>query len=285
MGGGCNVTPAEKLRASQAILPPFIIGEDENQETSQAVFIYGDKSNIVTSNENLFTITGNNTNYTNKTWRTTTNLFFGSYAFISNDETAGQFLTDGTTITGYQPVVYSKENEITHYTVTNRGNMFLGYLGCILDHHIKNGEKLEEYYNNDKGVGFFNQGVLTTGCDSKVVIAASNEGVVLLGARNKIQSKANNGVIIQGSSSLTRDEKSYNEYYDSLKGMESNVDGMGLYFRGAILGSTTPNSLIQVSTDEVHPTLLNGYLKLDKTFNLKDANGKDIIKNGVLVNQ
>ena len=40
-GGGSHLTPEEKLKASGAVVPPFIVSESTDNNTSRALWVYG----------------------------------------------------------------------------------------------------------------------------------------------------------------------------------------------------------------------------------------------------
>ena len=263
-GGGCTVTPAEKLKASQTILPPLVIGENEDNQTSLGVWIYGANSNP-TKNSQIDVktiIAGFNT--TISTNINNSNLFVGMKSKISD---AQQLQLYGVTMFGRESTIHSKIGD-----TAARGNgavygvLEMGYTSTIEDAESSWHPEIQEL---DKTF-FATCGVTAMGANS--VYSAVNQGVLLFG-RNVIHEMDNYGIVLSGRPLNKKDNKTRAE----------RNRGIIICGYASDNNEDEKNSTISFSQYDTAPTLLKNNVKLDQTFNLQAADGTYIIKNGQLV--
>ena len=125
----------------------------------------------------------------------------------------------------------------------------------------------------------FNIGVLATGAFSE--ISTVNEGVVLSGTRSDIQ-LVNRGVVICGSIYSHH----LNASDESLKEEECQVIGNGITIVGLIRDKNNIDwkpGYIRFSGSKNLAQEFSGWIKLTKDFQVLDADGTPIIKDGKLV--
>ena len=160
----------------------------------------------------------------------------------------------------------------------------------------------------------FPRGIVAVGMQSTILARVSksqninsNTGVILAGNESIVAAPINVGVIIGGcvadkSPYLFKDSGQGARVTDKTNGGDSTakrrysfVSGPGIYIRGCetlvdnhydktgTLTSGLGNALIQLSDVSDQPVELKGYLQLMSNCTIKDASGKEIIKNGKLV--
>ena len=153
---------------------------------------------------------------------------------------------------------------------------------------------------------FGGKGIMIDGCalfgkQSTVALRdVQNTGLIMLGEASVVKAKNNSGVIISSrpiNYSLQKyDENGVRDFdtkeTDGTEGRRKNeVSGLGIYITGSEMDATNytngaytiKNSMIQGSSNTLHPTILKGSFKLDDEFTLYARDGKTIIfQNGKL---
>ena len=139
------------------------------------------------------------------------------------------------------------------------------------------------------GCGVQNDGILCVGQNSTISMLGSNFGVTITGHATVIDEPTkNNGVFITGTvnetSSRLFDENGKVVSDGGTPRTHHDPGGSGIYIRGVIHNPKTnqnqSGSLVQFS-DSSLDTILKGNVVFDASFNIKDAQGKYIIRNGV----
>ena len=291
MGGGCNVTPAEKLKASQATLSPFVVGENENISTSNGVWIYGDNQKVENKKEkiNHIIINGNTinsnkitstiicNNHSTLTPATTppnnTDNYFSGVTIQSEHSNIFSIDSDGTTTSQTVDFRFSGVHIMGSYAKIE-GPTSWNEVNTIS--HPTKTEEVEKLIHAP-----FCYGVSIVGSDSSCIFRPrSQDGTHIYGANGVINSLNNSGVIIGGTTrSCSISDQTH----------KTEVFGAGIFIRGILqninesgsVKSYSP-SLIQVSTLSSKPTTLKGYLQLDNDFQLKDSSGTILIDSGKL---
>ena len=294
--GGVSIVPDEKLKASQANLSPFVVGDGEIYNESKGVWIYEGLREIDDSVDTIgkLTILGRKSVY-NATNNLGTLISSGDLNFISKDpEKYASY--DGAIIAGAHVWMMSLKPSTFEQTwdFVQRGSLVTGMnlrftnrkmlealtdgiaQNCLYDHNTKNIKLTEKYP--------FNQGVITAG--RGCFFTGRNAGVIICSDLSTINGY-NNGVVICGDNQADETDILFEKYDNTtFRSIKTDIGGPGIVIVGSKYSTkqnTWSNGYIQVSTTNLK-TLFKGNLQLDETCNIYDKDGTQLVTNGKLTN-
>ena len=278
LGGGSSIVPKEKLKASQANLSPFIVGEDEDFINSTSSWFYDghetveDKGNVYKKN----ILSGAHTTYS-MSGGSGVNVFGHNSLLKPNSDEQNYF--QGVYIFGG----YGKTIRLEHTSETiNSPFSFAGIHLYGRRGEVYGGDSFTENFQKEDARHIIrNSGVLAMGRQG--VFSGLNSGVLLEGD-DAIHETVNRGVIITGA---YQTQGTYTSIQETTNIIKTSNNGGGIRILGQrkeqIEGKNEysyKNSSIECSTLKEIPTILDGNIKLGESCNLSDVDGKEIIKNG-----
>ena len=284
-GGASDIVPEEKLKASSAQLPPFIVGENSTKTNSnQNVMIYEGTSNIKNPPYYVSIISGADTKISRANFPNFT--IAGHHTKIDCPATSTT-THSGITFLGAHSKVFIPRDQQTKFTdFINAGILAVGGYGDVWGEESWSGnfDPEDDDIGWIKRTGLQNSGILMGGNNSTLSIRATNAGIILGGGRTTLECAANCGVVIIGAVNKKSTGK-YNEQGERVdNGKERDyqdiINNTGIYIRGGFLdkdGKQNEPSLINVSNGELFPTILKGIIKLDENFKLLNSAGKAIL--------
>ena len=288
MGGGYKVTSAEKLKASQLVEPPLIVGKQ--YQTQNTVWIYGGGT------QNINPKTDNNL---------IPNIISGHYSEFNSIQSYGFLISgrytshvlkyngvsdahDGIIITGNNSqirYIESEQNQLSDNHTTIRGITLLAPWSDVFSTDSWKSE------TTNSMVRLAQDGVMLAGQYPTLSFLHNHNGVTITGTGGVLEIKNNDGLILSGKSS-SESNRMFDEKHQEVSRngtrVKTNIqNGKGIIIRGALTTSSLNNiqegSLIEGSSDTQYPTILRGNFILDEKFNLYDKNKNQLVTAGQLL--
>ena len=294
-GGGSAIVPNEKLKASQAILSPFIVGEDEKVDNI-SISLYGPLSSITIDKNTALGINIAGHQVTLKQSLVQRGIDILSHGSKVELKESGGLSSGVVILGGYTAMVaHTSDTQQKNDSFSNRGLLVLGHGGVVCDDNDLEKQTIDK---NDTSFenGLLNTGILVNGNRSYTTLNNGNLGTVITGSGAMVRCLNNAGVMIIPSLRteacldsnieypLTTEEK------NALQNTRAKIVGQGLVLCGIVSeiddsGKETQKSgFIQGSTLKNLPIELKGYFKLTSDFNLVDKDGTQLVANGKLTN-
>ena len=285
-GGGSGITPDDKIKASSGVLPPFVVGEDDNNNNVGNIRMFGYRVTDHPPEVRPPVIAGSG--FTSDHVLSRDFIFAGRDSTLRPTDDKKYQSISGITLLGQNSKVYTtglKEGENVSMSFYMTGVLALGAYSDVFGQNSWTG-------GNRTAGDFQNGGVILAPYQNTISTPTGNWGTIIAGSRNVLDKTENLGVIIIGTV-----ENESGRYFDD-NGFTSNEStgkkhkhydvGSGIYIRGAVTDGNTATApaCVRLGAGEScnFAVELHGCIKFQEDLTVFDANGTQIINKGLLTN-